>query len=309
MKRRMTAAERRAQSERMRQAWAQGKFAGRSRPRRGDFWRGEEDALLREWSGVLTPAEMAARLYGRSETAVVVRLSRLGLSRATADFTLTQLEWLFGVCHRTIVKHWVTTGLLPCLQESKGHMRRFKRADVEAFVRDHGWAYDWAVMRPGQPLTKLAETVNRADPWLDYGTLGRALGIRGQVNLDRWRWRGLIPHRRRYGAGGKGEIVVRRRDVPVIREAIAQARARGAARGVTRREAAACSKQMGYCPGCGRETRVGGARRCTGTPRQPLYCRFDGVSLAEHPRCATCGGLSGRLHWHRGCLGLLEVAA
>ena len=110
----------------------------------------------------------------------------------------------------------------------------FEPAEVERFVREASWLYDVRRMRPGHRLTRLAETTHRADPWIaGQDAIGRALGL-APTNLKKWIARELVPHRRRPVAGAGGELVVRGRDVPAIREAIAEARERIRLAGVAR---------------------------------------------------------------------------
>jgi hypothetical protein len=206
-----------------------------------DCWTPAEDRLLRELAGTLPMPVLAARLerdtgYPRTEAAIRIRCKRLGISAYARCMTMREVEHVFGTSHRTVRMHWIATGLLVARRwGGRGPNEGWwiERTDVEAFIRAYPWAYDWTAMREGHPLTKLAETVNRADPWLDYATVAAYLGL-AKGNLDKWVRRGLVPHRRRAGAGGHGQILVRRSDLPNVAAAIAEARERNAREGLRR---------------------------------------------------------------------------
>src|SRR5262249_47721130 len=154
----------------------------------------------------------------RTAAAIRCRAKRLGLSLWGDGWSLVGLERLFRIDHRAIVRWWVAPGLLParrwpCRGAHPGWW--FAPAPVEACLRDCPWAYDWRRMSRRHPLTQLAELVNRVDPWLGYEELRGYLGV-SRRTLDRWLRHGLVPHRRRPGAGGVGRIVVRRADFPAI---------------------------------------------------------------------------------------------
>lgn len=156
-----------------------------------------------------------------------MRVARLGLSRWLTAFSLRDLERLFGVDHRVILLWWIEPGLLPA-RRRRGRCPhegwRVETADVEAFIRGCGWAHDWRRMDRRHPLGRLAEIVNRADPWLGRADLAAYLGM-DENTLGRWVARGLVRHRRRFGAGGRGELRIRARDFPAIAEAVDAARA------------------------------------------------------------------------------------
>lgn len=220
------------QSCKMRIAWRDGRFAGRKHVPRWDTWTREEDEFLSSVIGTAPLEEVAERISWRFGTprtvaALACRCTRLGLSRWTHGISLTELEAVLGLGHRAIVKWWVTPGLLPSKRwEGRGPNRGwwFDEADVERFIRESGYAYDWTAMQPRHRLTRVAELVNRTDPWRTLEDLRTYLGI-AQNNVKRWLKRGLVPHRRRAKGGpGTGLIVIRGRDFPAIRAAIALAR-------------------------------------------------------------------------------------
>ncbi len=221
------------QSCRMRSAWAKGKFDNRRRGIPWDAWTPEEEALLRQLAGTMDLAEIARVLterFGipRSVNAVDVRCQRLGISHWRQGYCLRDIELIFRLHHRAIVRWWVQPGLLRGERWSGRGPNQgwvFHETDVERFIREYPWAYDWTRMKRGHPLSRLAEVVNRADPWLTYEDLRRYVGI-ARVNLDRWRRRGLVPHQfRPKGGPGQGRIIVRARDFRAIKAAIEAARA------------------------------------------------------------------------------------
>lgn len=234
--------------------WAAGKYAGRARPKMPDGWTPEEDRLLRELAGTMPLPELAERLaresgYRRTVHALRIRCKRLDVSAYAACVTLIELEAVFGSCHRTIRKHWLETGLLPARRwAGRGSHPGWwiERTDVERFIREQAWAYDWRAMRAGHPWTKLAETVYRADPWLSRDEAMAYLRL-APAQFVKWQRRGLIPHRRRPGGGG-WRVLVRRSDLPTIAADIAAARERnrraGWARAAANRRAAAATRRQ-----------------------------------------------------------------
>lgn len=201
-----------------------------------DAWNLEQETRLRDLAGTCPVPEIAERLSDefatpRTVAAVRVRARRLGLSLWAQGWSLRDVERLFRLHHRAIVRWWVEPGLLPGTRwAGRGpHAGWWFDPDaVERFVREHGYAYDWRRMDPRHPLAGLAQATNRRDPWVTYAETAAYVGI-APANLDRWRKRGLVPHQRRpKGGPGAGLIVVRASALPAIREAIraAQRRAR-----------------------------------------------------------------------------------
>lgn len=204
-----------------------------SRPWRGapappwDAWTREHEARLRALVGTVELPEIARRLTAefavpRTPDAVRVRCTRLGLSTWAQAYSQADLTRLFGVGHRTITQYWVDGGHLegrrwPGRGSAPGWW--FEVAAVERFVRACGWLYDWRRMPPGHPLTRLAEVAHQRDPWCRYQDLARYVGL-STAALDRWRARGLIPHRRRPSHCLGGQIVVRGHAFWAIRAAI-----------------------------------------------------------------------------------------
>lgn len=205
-----------------------------------DDWTLEQEAALRALAGARPVQEIAAILserFGvpRTIPAVRIRAKRLDLSVFQKGWSMRDVERLFGVGHRAIFTWWVQPGLLigrRIVQRGPYTAWWFDVPDLERFVRESGWAYDWRRMdarrldslrRPeGSRLVMLARVVHLADPWLTYEDLARYVGL-ALGNLDRWRRRGLVPHQRRMGAGGYGQIMVRARDFVAIRAAIREA--------------------------------------------------------------------------------------
>jgi hypothetical protein len=80
-------------------------------------WTEPEDALVDTLLGICQPSEIAARLnarYGldRTACAVIQRLKRRQRSRWMVGLSLRDLERIFGVDHRVILRWWVLPGLL-----------------------------------------------------------------------------------------------------------------------------------------------------------------------------------------------------
>ena len=141
--------------------------------------------------------------------------------------TLNDVARLFYADARCVRSWWIDTGLLVARRRvsRSAHAHWWIHpSDLERFVRECGWAYDWRRMPVGHPLRALAEVVDRPDPWLDLRALARFLEMPERTVMS-WVRKGLIPHRRRYETGGVGEPVIRRSDFPGIKTAIEDAHA------------------------------------------------------------------------------------
>lgn len=230
-------------------------------------WSYEQDTRLRELAGTRPAPAIAARLseeHGipRTVAAVRVRAKRLGVSLYVNAVTLGELERVFGVSHHAIVRWWLRPGLMAATRwAGRGPHAGWwiEEAAVARFVREHAYAYDMAAMLPGHRWTRLAEVAQRADRWLTWSAAAAYVGI-STTNLDRWLQRGRVQVdvRRRYGAGDKGRIMVRARDLAALREAIQclQAKAR-------RRSRDALAQRLVTAPrdGHGRLLRLAGTER------------------------------------------------
>lgn len=230
----------------MRQAWAAGKFDGRRR--RSEYghpraWMPEQDAWLRAHIGTRPAYELVEPFLARfgqerTEKALLVRCKRLGISHYMQGWPLIAVEALFGVDHRAIARWWLQPGLLNG-RRWKGRGRNagwwFELEDIERFCREHPYAYDVSRMDPGRVagplraearrLKGIAELICRSDRWLPYAALERYCCVAEGV-LDKWLKRGLVPHKRRLGAGRAGEIFVRATDFPRIAQNINDERIR-----------------------------------------------------------------------------------
>jgi hypothetical protein len=191
---------------------------------RPDAWRPEHDARLRELAGTRPLYEIAPLLSDefalpRTAEACRIRCVRLGISTWSKGYSMRDVEKLLGADHRAILRWWVEPELLVGRRwDGRGEDRGwwFEPADVERFVREHRHAYDALRTDAKHPLGKLARLLHRADPWLDSAALGEYFGVLPNTIAD-WAAGGLIPeHKRRYGAGGLGRIVVRRSDFAAI---------------------------------------------------------------------------------------------
>lgn len=219
------------QSCRTRRAWAEGRYDDRRPLRRGDAWTPEHEDLLREIAGTV-PIEELCDLWEqrtgirRTRGALVMRAKRLDISLWSQGWSLRDVMALFRVHHTTVLRHWVASGeLVGTRWSGRGRHRGwwFVESDVERFIRGYPWRYDRSRMAPTHRLTRVAEVIHRADPWLTWSEAARVLEI-STTKLDVWRNRGLVPVRRRPGAGAVGQQMVRGRDLPQIRAAIETAR-------------------------------------------------------------------------------------
>jgi hypothetical protein len=132
--------------------------------------------------GTATAAEIAAMLTAefaipRTETAVIVRCKRLGLSVVVRHFTASQVGRLFGVDGKTVTASWIGRGWLAAgrVHDVPGGGYVITAAQLEAFIRSQRHVYDWRQMRPGQ-WRNLAEVVWKADPLLALPEAARQFG-------------------------------------------------------------------------------------------------------------------------------------
>lgn len=238
----LTPEERAQRSAWMKRAWADGRFANRRKgmPRR--HWTPEQNRVFTALAGTMPIDEIAdeleRRFYIRRSTASLrIQAKRLGISLWQAGLSLREMERVFGVNHKHIRRFWVDPGHLPARRwDGRGPYDGwwFEQRDVERFVRECNWLFDIDRMQAGHPLRRAAELARRADPWLiGQEAVGQALGM-AVVQVKKWRDRGLIPWRGRPTAGRGEMMCVRGRDVPAIREAIVQARARSRAANIAR---------------------------------------------------------------------------
>lgn len=217
MNRKMTPAERQRQGERSRAAWAAGKMAHRKPRRHVRAWSAAEEALLRQQAGHHTIAELTAAVAAlgmqRTEVAVKIRLTRLGLpSGVYSGLTARQVGALFGIDAKTITHGWVARGWLNGVRTCglAGAPWIFRDEHLERFIRAHGHAFDWRLMRGGR-WRSLAETLDRSDPWLTAENAARALRVKPSTFLTHCS-RGWVRAERRFAKSGSpaGRFVVRR---------------------------------------------------------------------------------------------------
>jgi DNA-directed RNA polymerase specialized sigma24 family protein len=112
-------------------------------------WSPEEDLIVRELAGQRKPASIQRALrkdgFARTETAIVVRMKRLGESRvieSVDEYSGRQLADMMGVDGKT-VSTWVSKGLLRAKEvgeprsDGRATTWRIKRKDVRRFIIDH----------------------------------------------------------------------------------------------------------------------------------------------------------------------------
>lgn len=197
--------------------WAAGQFAARRKPRHRHAWSAAEDAVLRRDTGRLTMAELTTAVAAvgmeRTEVAVRLRAKRLGLSSAIySGLTARQVGALFGVDPKTVTHAWVARGWLSGIRSSDlaGASWVFRAEHLERFIRGYGYAFDWRLMRGGR-WRSLAETLDRADPWLTAQQAAAALHIKTGTLLDHCA-RGWLRSERRFEKCGaqSGRFMLRR---------------------------------------------------------------------------------------------------
>ena len=253
----MTKAQRAAMSARMSLVWTPEKRADLSAKLtrlhaergpgwriRGDHWRREECDWLKEHAGEWPVEELTARYNAEFATARTVdavktaaKSPKVNVSLWMRGLTMRDLARIFGAAPHTIRLRWVGAGLLPERRwDGRGASRGwwFMESDVERFIEEHVYAYDWRRMAPG-PWRRLGETAARADPWIEWLDACRMLGFTGRTpSADTWRKRGVIPYERRHNRGASGRIMVRARLIRSIRTEIEDERsARSAYRSIS----------------------------------------------------------------------------
>jgi hypothetical protein len=179
-------------------------------------WTEAEDAFVDSLVGTLELADIAVRLtrrFGLERTAngVSSRLKRRRQSRWMTGLSLRDLERIFGLDHRAIIRWCVEPGLLVGRRWSgRGSQRGwlFDMVDVDRFVRQHVYMLNLARMQADHFLTRLATVESRCQAWRSAADLAAYLQV-SEETVRRAVRRGLIPHHRRPGAGRFGEIRVR----------------------------------------------------------------------------------------------------
>lgn len=198
---------------------------------RWDTWTPPQRSRLAELAGQVEAADLAAMLsaeFGipRTLPAVRIQAKRQRLSLERRGYSQRQIEWLFGVDHRAVMRWWITPGHLQaerCRARGPHAGWHVSHAALEAFVRDETWAYDWRRMQPGHPMTMLAEVAHKAEPWVTLDVACRWIGI-NRSNLLKWRRRGVVSTRQRpYPGAPRGRVMVRARDLPRIRDDVRSA--------------------------------------------------------------------------------------
>lgn len=292
------------QSKASRAAWARGAFARRDRNRSPawDEWSIAERNRLAGLAGTMAIEAIADALAAefhvrRTPQAIRIKATRWGISLWRQGLSMGDVERIFRYDHRAIVTRWIQSGLL------RGERIRgrgphagwlFQPTDVEQFIREHVWAYDWRHMAPGR-WRSLAEISSRADPWCSVDELRRYLGYQSeQFWSTRWR---DIPHRRRYHAKTStgGTPVIRAADFPAIAELLAGIKHAN----VQAAQRAAVAKRPQNQPGW-RPRRTTWKRTCQ-------RCGAKEIGRAHEPipeRCWHCGAVAADLR-----LPTVELAA
>jgi hypothetical protein len=149
---------------------------------------------------------------------VAQRLKRRGRSRWVECISLRDIERVFGVDHRTVVRDWIGGDFSLASADAEGdpHLGwSFARTEIEAFIRTYVYLLDSSKMLPGHPFTNLALLEDRAQAWRSARHLASYAGV--SVGLVRRAVKsGRIPYRRRPGAGRFGEIRIRAREFPSL---------------------------------------------------------------------------------------------
>jgi hypothetical protein len=181
-----------------------GNGGGKRRVAPHHFWSWNEERILRKSVGVLTIPEIQAWLLEdagtmRTEHAINVRATRMGLSRARPGLTIAEVAYQMGVSG-WVARHWVKGGLL-------GEPNRWKcrarvgDADLERFIREHPDLYDRRVIR-SSALRSIADAVWARDPWIGVNEIAAILGY-SPDHIKRLIARGTLPGRKVHGWMGR----------------------------------------------------------------------------------------------------------
>jgi hypothetical protein len=158
----------------------------------------------------------------RTPTAVIQRLKRRGRSQWVEAISLRDVERVFGVGHRTIVRDWIRGDCSLPSDDQAGvpHLGwSFDRTEIEAFIKAHVYVLNPSRMLPGHPFTNLTLLVDRAQAWRSSSQLASYAGV-STGHVRRAAKFGRIPCRRRPGAGRFGELRFQARDFPSLRDAL-----------------------------------------------------------------------------------------
>lgn len=138
--------------------------------------------------------------------------ARLQILRKGVIFHERSFSKLEGIDGKTVLASWVPRGWITGDRTSNepGAAWVFRDHHVEALIRSHSHAFDWRKMRPGK-WRSLAETLDRADPWLTLDQAATALGVK-TGSLQAHCAKGWMRCERRFEKFGaqRGRIVIRR---------------------------------------------------------------------------------------------------
>lgn len=154
-------------------------------------WTPNEDAVIVENVPGLPLADLTTlvnRAHGHqhSPRAVEARIYELGLSKkGAATYSVSRLAPILGTHHEKVVR-WIERGILAAERWDPSRQAVYRNrpgwwmirpADVEAFLRAYPWEVDWRAMQAGHPLTLLAQSVQRRDPYLTIAEAARRVGL------------------------------------------------------------------------------------------------------------------------------------
>lgn len=179
--------------------------------RRWAPWTRAEDELLRRSIGRMTASEIAETINStlshayRTPDGVRWRAGLMGLSYAVEGLSAKQVAEILGIHSTHLSNRLIRPGYLratrrkPRLEQSADARNRWwviTEADLEAFIRDYPWHYDYRLMRRGHRLRSLAETVHRQDPWLFFRDVVRIFGV-DRTQVFRYLREGRLPNAKR----------------------------------------------------------------------------------------------------------------
>jgi len=184
-------------------------------------WTLAEVAVLEKWQGLRSAKWIAERL-ARTETSVIVKMKRLGLSRRVRNgYSLGDVAKLFGVDIHT-VSRWVKLGYLTVKAQGTARRRDIRRASREAllaFLADHRHEYRLDKVEQGA----LLELLFGPEEEPSGKRLGELLEYRPGKSARELKAEFALAAARREGAPAPGEIARRK---AALRESHLEARRR-----------------------------------------------------------------------------------
>lgn len=187
--------------------WQRGVWANRKRTIQYNAYTREENETIAENAGkmdIYELAEYVSRLYGvyRTPKALETQLGMLGFPIEKQGMSPYAASRFFGVHYKTVNK-WIDDGLLLCATKKSNRGRTnpwILPSDLEVFIRQYPWKYDFRKLRSRHPLTRVAEIVNKTRPYFWSSDVAKVLNV-SQHEIYRMARDGIIESKIQCGYG------------------------------------------------------------------------------------------------------------